>query len=362
MNKPVILRLLGIAILVAVIISGVLIKNNMTEGPGRENRLAAVQATQIKGFIGGEKAAFFEDEAVKAALLKRGIAVDYKTAGSLEMLNSDYLSNSDFIFPGSQNILEMYKKAYGNGENEIIFNSPLVIYTWDNIVDALVKRGIAHNIDGTYFAVDFAKLIDLALAGSQWPDIGVPDLYGKIIITSTDPLKSNSGNEFFALMANVLAGDVINMDSLNTVLPKLKEYYARVGYMENTSSVLFEQYLKTGKPMIIGYENQLIEFAVQNPDVWNKAKSKVRVLYPVPTIWSSHPLIVIKPNARQLLKALTDTELSKLAWERHGFRTGLGWIEADANKLDGLGIPDRIDKIVPLPKPEVMDTLINNLK
>ncbi len=38
--------------------------------------------------------------------------------------------------------------------------------------------------------------------------------------------------------------------------------------MESSSSDLFDQFLKTGmgaKPLIAGYENQLLEFAVEKP-------------------------------------------------------------------------------------------------
>ena len=66
--------------------------------------------------------------------------------------------------------------------------------------------------------------------------------------------------------------------------------------MEHSSGDLFEQYLKTGmgaKPMIAGYENQMIEFAIENPNDWNMVKEQVAVLYPEPTVWSSHPLIAL---------------------------------------------------------------------
>ena len=49
-------------------------------------------------------------------------------------------------------------------------------------------------------------------------------------------------------------------------LPKLKEFYDKSGYMNNTPADLFEKYLKTGmggEPMIVDYEKSIIMFSVR---------------------------------------------------------------------------------------------------
>ena len=66
--------------------------------------------------------------------------------------------------------------------------------------------------------------------------------------------------------------------------------------MESSSSDLFDQFLKTGmgaKPLIAGYENQLLEFAVENPDTWEQIKGDIVIMYPTPTVWSSHVYIAL---------------------------------------------------------------------
>ena len=67
----------------------------------------------------------------------------------------------------------------------------------------------------------------------------------------------------------------------------------------------------------------LVEFSLQNPKLWPKVKDKVRILYPQPTVWSSHPLIILQEQAEGLIEALQDEEIQKIAWEQHGFRSGL---------------------------------------
>ena len=61
----------------------------------------------------------------------------------------------------------------------------------------------------------------------------------------------------------------------------------------------------------------------RNKDIWPKVKDKMRILYPVPTVWSSHPFISLSARASKLMEALKDPEIQKIAWEQHGFRTGL---------------------------------------
>ena len=99
---------------------------------------------------------------------------------------------------------------------------------------------------------------------------------------------------------------VVDSNSVDTILPNLKDFFGKIGYMEHSSGDLFEQYLKTGmgaKPMIAGYENQMIEFAIENPNDWNMVKEQVAVLYPEPTVWSSHPLIALNEKGAKLIEA-----------------------------------------------------------
>jgi hypothetical protein len=128
---------------------------------------------------------------------------------------------------------------------------------------------------------------------------------------------------------------------------------------------LFEQYLKTGegsKPIIVGYENQVVEFAVENPEIWKNVKDKVRILYPVPTVWSSHPLLVVNPKASPLINALSDSEIQKNAWERHGFRTGVMGGQNDPKILSVVGIPETINKVISMPNYKTMEKIINALQ
>lgn len=321
----------------------------------------------IKGFIGGEKKGFLDNPKIKDILkTKYNLIIDYSKAGSIEMVQEDTPS-ADFLWPSSQVALEIFKNNQQERlvKSEIVFNSPIVLYSWDIITEALIEIGIVKKVKNAYFIVDFPGLIDLVITEKTWKDIGVDELYGRISIISTDPSKSNSGNMFSGLLANILNGDVVDDSSIGKILPKITNFFNRLGYLEHSSGDLFEQYLRTGvgaKPIIVGYESQAVEYSLQHQEIWDAIKNKITILYPEPTVWSSHPVIILNSRASKLIEALKDPEIQRLAWEEHGFRTGLIGVENDPKVLKIAGIPERIDKVMPMPKPEIMEKIISAVK
>jgi hypothetical protein len=352
-------KLIGIILLLVIILGAVAYR-----------LLGTSSAITLKGYIGGEKQAFLADEKVQEILRKRyQIELDYTKAGSIEMVKEAHGDDIDFLWPSSQVALELFKMGQQSRlvKDEVIFSSPIVLYSWDIVTDALMHAGIVEKINETYYIVDFPKLINLVIEGKTWADIGLDELYGKISIISTDPTKSNSGNMFSGLLANMLygQGDVVTEQSIDTVLPTIQTLFARLGFMEHSSSDLFEAYLTKGvgdKPIIVGYESQIVEFSLEHEKLWPRVKEKVRILYPRPTVWSSHPLILLKQHEKDLIKALQDEDIQRLAWERHGFRTGLIGVQNDPKVLDIAGIPEEITHVIPMPSPQVMDKIIAALE
>jgi hypothetical protein len=360
-------RIIGIVVLVVIAAAALVWQFGF-----RKNQNIGVVLTgktqTVKGLIGSEKTGFLEDEQVKKILRsKYGLVVDYSTAGSIEMVRGTVGADVDFLWPSSQVALELYRLQRDNPsvKSEIIFSSPIVLYSWDIVSDALVKQGIVEKQGDTFFVSGFAKLLALDTANKSWSDIGLTELYGRIAITTTDPNKSNSGMMFSGLMADVLNGDVVDETTVKPLLPIIRGFYRKLGYMENTTGVLFDQYLRAGVgsyPLIAGYENQIVEFSLQNKDLWLKVKDKMRILYPVPTVWSSHPFISLTSKAASLMQALKDPEIQKIAWEQHGFRTGLTGVQNDPKALQITGIPESVTKVMPMPTPQVMDLILSAIQ
>lgn len=365
-------RIIGIVILIFIVGLALLFKEglfplNFLNFLNSQDLMEQKPVTIINGLTGGGKVGLLEDEEVKRIFeQKYGLKVNYTRAGSLEIVSGD-TSKYDVLFPSSQLAFESYKQSHGSRivKSATIFNTPIVLYSWDTVTEALSKQGIVKKIGDNYFISDFPKLISFVVAGKKWSDIGIPDLYGKITIYSTDPTKSSSGVMFAGLLSNVLNGEIVDENSINKVIPVLRDIYRRVGYMDSSSNDLFEQYLRTGvggKPIIVGYENYIVEFSLQNPEVWKELKNRVRILYPMPTTWAPHSMIALNAKGVKLITALQDKDVQRIAWKKHGFRTGLIGVENDPDVLKVAGIPKQIDQIVPTPKSQVMEMVVKALK
>lgn len=357
-------RIVGIIVL-AVIVAAAAVWQFVLKGELPDLGLPR-KTVVARGVIGSEKSGFLEDEEVVQALRRRhGLQVEYTRAGSIEMVRGTMDAGADFLWPSSQLALELYRLERDNPavKSGVIFGSPLVLYSWDIVADALAAKGLAGTQDGL-LAADMPKLVSLAAAGTPWADLGLPQLYGRAAIVSTDPNRSNSGTLFAGLAASVLAGDVVDERTVEPQLPVLKGLFGRLGYLEHSTGVLFEQYLRAGVgtyPLVVGYENQIVEFALANPGSWPELSGKLRILYPVPTVWSAHPLIALTPTGERLLAALLDPELQRLAWERHGFRTGVTGAANDPSKLTVTGIAPAVTKVIPVPTPRVMERILEAL-
>ena len=323
------------------------------------------RVTVLDGYLGGEKIGLFEDEEA-AEILRREYHLEfqYSRAGSLDMVTADQ-TGMDYLFPSSQTALSYYEDEKGQPvQDEIIFNTPIVLYTHQLVRDALMREGIVEEEEGVYYA-DMVKLTDLIMADTSWADLGVPELYGKVSVDTTDPAKSNSGNMFAALLANVLnGGETVDETTVENVIPKLQEIFARLGYMETSSSDLFNQFLRMGvgaKPMIAGYESQLLEFAVENPEDYEQMKDDLVMIYPSPTVWSTHVYIALDEAGRAGAEALLDRDIQKLAWEKHGFRTST--YGAASQSFEGIieEMAPEVTRVMQVPDYPAMRRIIDSL-
>ena len=182
---------------------------------------------------------------------------------------------------------------------------------------------------------------------------------------STDPAKSNSGNIWAALLATAFnGGEPPTEADLASVLPKVDRYFAAMGFMEASSGDIFENFLKQGmgsRPMIVGYENQMVEFLTENAGYADTIRQKIRVIYPEPTIFASHPLIALTSACDRLTEALKDPELQAIAWAEHGFRTGLIGVENDPAAIGNATLPETVSLVVPMPSAKVMSAIVDRL-
>ena len=327
---------------------------------------------KLFGFAGGEKEAFLSNARVKSLLERQfGLVLDARRAGSVEMVRERALLDQkpQFLWPSSSVLVEVARnQGLKISRDQVIFNSPIVLYSWDRIADGLVKGGFAEPAGGPRYTVDLLKLLKAIIAGDTWAAIGVADLFGRARVVSTDPTKSNSGFMFAGLVASLLSGDVVMLDTLGRIDGDVATVFRRMGFKPPSSGKLFDDYVAGGagaQPLIVGYENQLVEWVLQDAERWKRveanAPAKPVILYPRPTAFSAHPLISINREADELIDALMSEKVLELAWEDHGFRGPLGSVGKARNALLQSRLIERIDAVLPTPDAPVMLALLDKL-
>ena len=393
-------QFIGIGIFVALILLIVGIKTFTTKTNSTDDPTNIKGLTTVYVATGGGKEDFLEDKDVKRILrekYKLNVVFDTWSNGKTITLpliresvgkgdqnivnrmangeeftiNSEGVTKYDALFTSDQRFYDYYKLAPNKANKEsdrytvlnggLTLNTPIVIYSWKNIVDVLIKEKIVTNDNGIYYITDMNKMMNYILQGKKWKDIGLKDLYGTINIASTDPVTSSPGATYYGLLLSILSENQITDANLNTNLPKLKTFYDKSGYMNNTPADLFEMYLKTGmggKPMIVDYEKSIIDFSNSNPDGFNQVKDEIRILYPKPTIWNSHCFAAFTENGKKVYEALNDKEIGQIAWSKYGFRTGITGGSYDVSGM-GIGVPQTISSTVTSLKMDTYNKLID---
>ena len=356
-------RMLGVLLLLAVVVSSVvyLRRSNKEGAPSEQSQ----EEVTISLFAGGEKIAFLQNPQVIEILKDRyGVTLDATKAGSMQMVAA-VNPGKDCLWPSNQVAAEFFQHRGGTwNAKENIFSSPLVFYAWDKAADGLTKAGMVSKKDTSYY-INLNLLVTDISSGKKWSDIGLTDLYGKIRISSTDPSVSSSGTMFTGLLATMFNhGETPTESTVSNVLPQVADYFKQMGTMEQSSSDLFTNFLKQGigaRPIIASYENQLVEFSLTNPEYQQVLRERIRTIYPVPTTWSEHPLIALNSKGKRLIQALKDTEIQKIAWEQHGFRSGLMGVQNDPKILAVTGIPEQVTSVIPMPTAPVMEKILASL-
>lgn len=327
--------------------------------------------TKLFGFIGGEKEAFLADQDVVRALHGFGLDLDTRVAGSVEMVREQALLSQkpQFLWPSSSIMVEIAKQSGVKvHDDRVVLNTPIVVYSWQPVVDGLTKAGLVTVTAGGQHQLDLKALLEIVLSGTDWSKIGVDALYGRARIVSTDPNRSNSGFMFAGLVLSLFSGNVAGAADLAQYGDKTQAIFRNMGFKSPSSGKLFDQYLAGGlggEPMIVGYENQLVEWILADPERWKRvnasAGAKPVVLYPHPTVYSAHPLIIVDDNANRLMEALASPRLQELAWTRHGFRGPLGTVAGDTDTAVAGLLPAEVDAVLPMPDAGVMLSLLSKL-
>ena len=191
-NKKVII---GIVLFVIIIAAIIVVKKL---GDKDETKFLSGKLTTVYVATGGGKEDFLNDKDVKKILrnkykldvvfdtwsngktitkplIRESVGLGNKTI--IEKLNnkenitinSDGVSKYDALFTSDQRFYDYYKlspkKEQGESDRYTVLdggltlNTPIVIYSWKEVVDVLIKEKIVTETDGVYYITDMPKLI-----------------------------------------------------------------------------------------------------------------------------------------------------------------------------------------------------------
>ena len=328
---------------------------------------STAQVTEITGYVGGEKIGLLEDEQVQKILKdKYRLSLDYSRAGSIEMVTTlDRTPARNSCSPPTRRPWSCSKRQGGAPEkSQIVFNTPIVLYTHAAVAEALTGRGrvlpkrwsahrghgTAGGPDGVRRPVERCGPAGACTAALPWAPPTRPSPTPAICSPGCWPTPS-------------AAAPWARRTCPELAAPAASALFQKLGYMESSSSDLFDQFLKTGmgaKPLIAGYESQLA--GVRRAGAGDLgADSKGRHCDGVP-----HPHGVVlpcvsSPWTRPAPGASTPCwieEVQRLAWENHGFRTGVYDAPTDTAQFGVEGVAEEVTQVAPMPGAPVMEAII----
>jgi hypothetical protein len=286
-----------------------------------------------------------QDPRVQAVFRESGFDVYATPFGSRRLASIDYnKSEYDAVVPSSQIAASQLDTSTQSnlkplkGQREIsLFRSPLAIATYQPIALCLESLHIASQDSQGIWYFSVAAYIAAVKDGLSWSEcrgrLSVSPLAGNVLVTTTDPQCSNSGEMFMADASYVANNNnpVTDPVTAQKVGGELAPMIAEQGFMENTTDVVFRDYLVNGMyytPMALIYESEFIGEEITNPDAMS---SDMVLMYPTPNVFSQRVLIPLSGHSAgaavgQLigggnpeLQRLTQ-ELQRLAQEQYGFR------------------------------------------
>jgi hypothetical protein len=289
----------------------------------------------VHGLVGSEKVPFFNDEEVVHEFRRHGLTVKVAAAGSRTMACPAKLVGYDFVFPGSPWLAEAAAQAMATDqplEPVEVFESPIVVATFKQVAEALGTDTVRVVKDHKYFDVE-RYLNTIFFAGKRWRDLHVVEPYPgsqRAVLMSTRLDTSNSAEMYLALASYVANGNrTIGPQDVDTVRPRVADLFRAQGSTGLSSEEPFEQYLSPEGyqlPMQVMYEAQFLaanaaklHSEVVLPDGTSVPLDRV-MLYPRPTVVSTHTLAPFDTWGQQVANLLTtDATLRRLTAE-HGFR------------------------------------------
>lgn len=358
----------AVGVLLVVIVLGLVIYGVMGMQSADPTKIAAPKdVTTVRAVIGSEKKSFFNNPEVKERFATLGYVVEVDTAGSREIANPEAvnLGEYDFAFPSSSpaatKILTENPEMKNAGTP---FFSPMVIATWQPIVELLAGAGMMTEVNGRT-ELNMAAYLDAVQQGTRWNSLpGAAEKYPAdktIMISTTDVRTSNSAAMYQAVVSFVAnANSVVASNAqADAVQPIIDEVFIGQGFVPRSSKEPMENYLNMGigkAPMVFCYESQLIE-----AEVAGRLKPDMVMASPSFSVYSQHTVVSRTDHGRMVGELLSnDEQLQKMA-AQHGFRTQMPGVFEETLQEIGASVPVLATNVIDPPAYEFGERMIEGV-
>lgn len=287
------------------------------------SRVIPVGFTQVVIAAGSETVPFISSDSAQAAFRasKYRIEVNAIAYGNVEMISAAHRHRDDGFFASSEFAAVQLQRVMGERSKPIIFDSPLVIASTSVVAACLQQLGIVSQEQPGIWSIDFGAYENAVAQGVKWSvcNNSAKNRHGPILIRSTNPNCSNSGELYVALAAYVANNDnvVVSQRAATEIGHKIKSLIAEQGGQSTTTENLFQQYLTESLPMVAVYEAQYLWKKITDP----RAMAGLVLMYPNPTIGSPHILLARDIKGSDVQDLLKNSQvLDNIAEDTFGWR------------------------------------------
>lgn len=258
--------------------------------------------THVRFLYSTEKKAWLAEALGRFGKEHPEVAVDVVEKGSLDMVQAllDQNERPTLISPADDVALNLLTSDWkqkngsdlvatdGTDKPQPLVLTPLVLVAWDDRAAAL---------SGSDKSLTFTHLHDAIKNPKGWPGAGGKPDWGFVKLGHTNPTRSNSGLQALILVAyefqkkrsGLEVKDVLD-EQFQTFLKEFEKGVPKFG--DSTGSFMEEMVLygPSKYDVVVTYENLAIQHIPNAQGRWGN----LRVFYPPQTMWSSHPVALLK--------------------------------------------------------------------
>jgi hypothetical protein len=292
--------------------------------------------TPVRLMVGTENLPFLSDSRVLEAFARHGFHLEVSGEGSRQMAeNPRTCHDYDLAIASSQPAADaIAANSCPNQGSYPVFTSPMVVSTFQDVVQPLEQLGIARQDPRTrIWTFDVRQYVNAVNATQRWNTVAGGRTYhysqNQVLLNTTDPCYSNSASMYIAMLSyalndyNVVTDDQQATDQGQSIS---RRFIDPLGYLPSSTQYTFEDYLgslgESTTPMMLAYEAQFLDVEMNHPD--QIATNHMVVMYPSTTAVATHTAVAITAvgnTVGQLLSgAIPDPDILRLEAE-HGFRT-----------------------------------------